>query len=50
MTKPTAVLDGPMTIIAFQRVHRGAAWLLVPYLIWVSFASVLNLTLWRMNP
>ena len=38
------------TITAFRRVHRGAAWLLVPYLAWVSFASVLNYTLWRMNP
>jgi benzodiazapine receptor len=38
------------TIAAFRRVHRGAAWLLVPYLLWVSFASVLNFTLWRMNP
>ncbi len=37
------------TLAAFWRVHRGAAWLLVPYLAWVSFASVLNFTLWRMN-
>jgi benzodiazapine receptor len=37
------------TIIAFLRVHRGAARLLAPYLIWVTFASVLNFTLWRMN-
>jgi tryptophan-rich sensory protein len=39
-----------VTITAFGRVHRGAGWLLVPYLAWVSFASVLNFTLWRMNP
>lgn len=38
-----------MTIISFKRVHRGTAWLLVPYLAWVSFATVLNFTLWRMN-
>lgn len=37
------------TIIAFLRVHRTAAWLLAPYLAWVSFASVLNFTLWQMN-
>jgi tryptophan-rich sensory protein len=37
------------TLAAFWRVHRGAAWLLVPYLVWVSFASALNFTLWRMN-
>lgn len=37
------------TIWAFRRVHHGAAWLLIPYLAWVSFAAFLNLTLWRMN-
>ena len=37
------------TIVAFHRVHRLAAWLLVPYLAWVSFAAVLNFTLWRLN-
>lgn len=38
------------TILAFRRVHRGAAALLVPYLAWVGFAAVLNGTLWRLNP
>ncbi len=37
------------TIIAFWPKQRTAAWLLVPYLAWVSFASVLNFTLWQMN-
>ncbi len=37
------------TITAFWPVHRVAAWLLVPYLAWVSFAAVLNGTLWRLN-
>ena len=37
------------TIAAFSRVHRAAAWLLAPYLAWVSFAAVLNGTLWRLN-
>ena len=37
------------TIIAFWRVHRTAAWLLAPYLAWVSFAAGLNGTLWRLN-
>jgi tryptophan-rich sensory protein len=38
------------TITAFWRVSRLAALLLVPYLGWVSFAAVLNFTVWRLNP
>jgi tryptophan-rich sensory protein len=38
------------TIFAFWPVSRAAAWLLTPYLAWVSFAAVLNGTLWRLNP
>lgn len=37
-------------IVAFWRSSRLAAWLLVPYLLWVSFASVLTWTVWRSNP
>ena len=39
-----------MTIWQFYRVSRPAAALLVPYLLWVGFASWLNITLWRLNP
>lgn len=38
-----------VTMIAFFRVSRLAGGLLVPYFSWVSFAMVLNCTLWRMN-
>lgn len=38
------------TLAAFWKLQRLAAWLLVPYLAWVSFAALLNLTLWRLNP
>ncbi len=38
-----------MTLLSFWSVHRTAALLLVPYLAWVSFAAVLNWTLWQMN-
>lgn len=37
------------TLVAFHRVSRAAAWLLAPYLAWVSFAAALNFTLWRLN-
>jgi len=37
------------TIVAFWRLHRVAAILLVPYLAWVSFAAALNFTLWHLN-
>jgi translocator protein len=37
------------TLAAFRPVSRTAAWLLAPYLAWVSFAAVLNGTLWRLN-
>jgi len=37
------------TLLAFWRVRRLAGWLLVPYLLWVSFASVLNFSLWWLN-
>lgn len=38
------------TIAGFRRVDRVAAALLLPYLAWVSFAALLNFTLWRLNP
>jgi len=37
------------TLIAFWRVTTAAGWLLVPYLAWVSFAAVLNGSIWMLN-
>jgi hypothetical protein len=37
------------TLLAFFRRSQLAGWLLVPYLAWVSFAAVLNFTIWRLN-
>jgi translocator protein len=37
------------TVAAFARRHRVAAFLLVPYLAWVTFALALNHDLWRRN-
>jgi translocator protein len=37
------------TIAAFARLDRLAAWCLVPLALWVSYASILNFWLWRLN-
>ncbi len=37
------------TIIAFAKIVRPAAWLLIPYIAWVSFAAYLNYMLWILN-
>lgn len=38
------------TLIAFWRIRRLAGALLFPYLLWVSFASALNYSVWQLNP
>ena len=38
------------TIVLFHRVQKTAAYLLVPYLLWVSFASILNYSVYVLNP
>jgi len=38
-----------LTIFAFAQVNKAAAWLLVPYISWVSFATILNYTIWQLN-
>jgi len=37
------------TIRRFSRVDRPAAGLLLPYLLWVGFAALLNAEIWRLN-
>lgn len=37
------------TIKRFGPIDRPAAWMLAPYLAWVSFATVLNASLWWLN-
>jgi translocator protein len=36
-------------IIQFYPISTTASVLLIPYLLWVSFASVLNFTIWKLN-
>lgn len=38
------------TLVAFARIRKLAAWLLVPYLAWVCFAAALNYSVWQRNP
>jgi tryptophan-rich sensory protein len=38
------------TTFAFARVSRVAAWLMLPYLVWLGFALSLNASIWRLNP
>lgn len=37
------------TALAFRRIDRLAALLLLPYLAWIAFATVLTIALWRLN-
>ena len=37
------------TIVAFAHLSAAAAWLLAPYLLWVTIAGVLNASVWRLN-
>ena len=38
-----------LTITQFRKVSKMGAWLLVPYICWVSFAALLNLSIWLLN-
>ena len=38
------------TLVAFWRITPLAGALLVPYLLWVSFACALNYSVWQLNP
>lgn len=37
------------SIISFYPISKAASYLLIPYICWVSFASVLNFAVWRLN-
>ena len=38
-----------ITLLKFYKIQRTAGLLLIPYLLWVSFASILNLFIWLLN-
>jgi len=37
------------TILLFAPFSKTASWLLVPYISWVSFATLLNAAIWWLN-
>jgi tryptophan-rich sensory protein len=37
------------TAIVFHTFSKAAFWLMVPYALWVMFASLLNFEIWRLN-
>lgn len=38
-----------LSIVTFYRISKTAGVLLIPYILWVSFATVLNFSLWQLN-
>ena len=38
-----------LTIFSFAGINKIAPWLLVPYISWVSFAMILNYSVWQLN-
>lgn len=38
-----------LTILQFGKISSTAAWLMVPYISWVSFATILNYAIWKLN-
>jgi tryptophan-rich sensory protein len=37
------------TAVVFYRLDRPAGWCLIPLVAWVGFASILNVSIWRLN-
>ena len=38
-----------LTTFEFHKIDKPAAYLMIPYIVWVSFAGVLNYTIWMLN-
>lgn len=38
-----------LSIVTFYRISKTAGVLLIPYILWVSFATILNFSLWQLN-
>lgn len=46
------VMDITLVLIIknFYKINKIAALILIPYLLWISFASLLNFSIWKLNP
>ncbi len=38
-----------LTLMRFYKIRKAAAYLMIPYICWVTFAALLNYEIWRMN-
>lgn len=38
-----------LTTIEYCKIDKKAAWMMIPYLLWVAFAAVLNFYIWILN-
>ncbi|OBR96500.1 TspO/MBR family protein [Clostridium ragsdalei P11] len=38
-----------MTTFEFSKIDKTAAYLMIPYILWVSFAGILNYAIWMLN-
>lgn len=38
-----------LTIYQFFKISKLSGWLLIPYLLWTSYAAILNATIWNLN-
>ncbi len=39
-----------LTMLKFFKISRAAGALMLPYILWVIFASILNISIWLLNP
>jgi len=46
------IMDITLIVIIknFYKLNKVAAIILIPYLLWISFASLLNFSIWKLNP
>lgn len=38
-----------LTILQFSKINKTAAWIMIPYLLWIVFAGILNFSIWMLN-